>query len=217
MRLTSGAEARATGRPVRGSVICVNGGQGTLVEGTWSASLEWLVGRLGPRFPELELVEVRYRMKSWHRMDDCVEDARAAIDAAGSGRFCLLGFSMGGAVATRIADDPRVEEVLGLAPWFYDGLDLSTLRGKRLTVLHGALDRSLPGIPGVSPRGSRAGWERARALGAEGTYTLIQGAVHGIALRAPWGLVPLPRARRWLALVTAELERFQAGGEATLC
>ena len=77
-----------------------------------------------------------------------------------------------------------------------------------VAVLHGSLDRSFLGIPGVSPRLSRAGFERALALGAEGDYTLIPGAVHGIAVRAPGlGLVPLPRARRWVELVAAELER----------
>jgi pimeloyl-ACP methyl ester carboxylesterase len=210
MGLASGAEARVTGDPARGSVVCVNGGQGSLAEGTWSASLEWLVRQLAPRLASLELVEVRYRVKSWRRLRDCVEDARAAIDAAGSDRVCLLGFSMGGAVAVQAAADPRVEEVLGLAPWLPHRLDLSPLRGKRLTVLHGTLDRWLPGVPGVSPASSRAGYERARALGAEGAYTLIPGAVHGVALRAPWGVTPLPRAGRWLELVAAELARFQS-------
>jgi pimeloyl-ACP methyl ester carboxylesterase len=212
MRLASGAEARVTGRPERGSVVCVNGGQGTLVEGTWSASLEWLVQRLAPRLPQLELIEVRYRIKSWNRMQECVADARAAIDAAGSDRVFLLGFSMGGAVAIQAATDPRVEEVLGLAPWIPDRLDVAPLAGKRFTVLHGALDRWLPGIPGVDPAGSRAGFDRAHALGAAGTYTLIPNAVHGVALRAPWGVTPLPRARTWLRLVRAELERFQSAG-----
>jgi hypothetical protein len=75
-------------------------------------------------------------------------------------------------------------------------------------VIHGLLDRPFVGIPGVSPRLSRAGFERALALGAQGDYTLISGAVHGIAVRAPGlGLVPLPRAKRWAELVAVELER----------
>ncbi|HVV58129.1 MAG TPA: hypothetical protein VHC45_07180 [Gaiellaceae bacterium] len=211
-RLATGAEVRRRGRPLAGSVVCLNGGQGTLVEGTWSATIEWLVRRLAPRFPDLELIEVRYRIKSWERFDGCVEDARAAVDAARSQRVCLLGFSMGGAVAIRAADDVRVREVIGLAPWIPEQLDVSTLRAKRLTVLHGALDRALPGVPGVGPAGSRAGLERAREQGAVGGYTLIPGALHGAALRAPWGLVPLPRARRWGELVAAELARFRSGG-----
>jgi dienelactone hydrolase len=194
------------------AVVCVNGGQGHEVPGTWSATLEWLVRRVAPGFPGLRFGEVCYRIKSWKRLDWCIEDARAAIEALGGERTLLLGFSMGGAVSIAAADDPRVEGVLGLGPWIPDRLDVSPLHGKRLVVIHGALDRWLPGIPGVSPASSRRGFERAIAAGADGTYTTIQGAVHGIAVRGPNGrVVPLPRARRWAELVSAELERFQAG------
>jgi pimeloyl-ACP methyl ester carboxylesterase len=209
-RLASGAELRLTGPSERAAVICVNGGQRAEVEGTWSASLEWLVRRLAPRFPELGFAEVRYRVKSWKRLDLCVEDARAAIRETGAPRTLVLGFSMGGAVGISAADEPGVEEVLGLAPWIPDRLDLAPLAGRRLTVLHGSLDRALPGIPGVSPADSRRGFDRARALGVHGEYTVIPGAVHGMALRAHWGRpVPLPRAGAWARLVARELERFE--------
>lgn len=193
--------------------MCVNGGQGGEVEGTWSASLEWLVGRLAPRFPELCFAEVRYRIKSWKRLDWCVEDAVAAIDATAAARTLLLGFSMGGAVALQAAGEPSVETVLGLAPWLPERLPLEPLRGRRLRIVHGSLDRWLPGIPGVSPRSSRQAFERARTLGIECEYTLIPGAVHGIALRAHWGRpLPLPRAGTWARMVAEELERFQSAG-----
>ena len=209
-RIRSGAELRLTGPGgAAAAVVCVNGGQGGEVDGTWSASLEWLVRRLAPRFPQLAFGEVRYRVKSWKRLDWCVEDAAAAIDALGARRTLLLGFSMGGAVAVRAAEDPSVETVLGLAPWFPDRLSLEPLRGRRLRVLHGSLDRWLPGIPGVSPTSSRRGFERARALGVDGDYTLIPGALHGVALRAHWGrALPMPRASAWARLVAEELRRF---------
>jgi pimeloyl-ACP methyl ester carboxylesterase len=203
--LTSGAQMRLTGGgPV--AVVCVDGGQAGEVAGTWSASLEWLVRRLAPRLDRLVFAEVRYRVKSWRRLESCIEDARAAIRAVGAERTVLLGFSMGGAVAISAADEPSVERVLGLAPWIPDRLSLEPLRGKRLDVLHGSLDRWLPGIPGVSPASSRRGFERARALGASGCYELIPGALHGIALRAHgrW-LVPLPRAAAWERRVAAQL------------
>ncbi len=207
-KLTTGAELRVTGEGPR-AVVCVNGGQGTEVEGTWSATLEWLVGRLAPRFPDLRFGEVRYRVKSWKRLDWCVEDARAAVERLGGAETLLLGFSMGGAVSIAAADEPGVQEVLGLAPWIPDRLDVSTLRGKRLDVLHGALDRWLPGIPGVSPSSSRRGFDRALAAGAEGSYTTIPGAVHGLALRSPRGRRgPLPRAGRWADLCADVLARF---------
>ena len=208
VELSTGAELRLSGGDGALSVVCMNGGQRAEVEGTWSPTIEWLLEGLRPRFPELRFAELRYRVKSWQRFEECVEDARAAIEAAGGERTILLGFSMGGGVAVTVAVEPSVEKVIGLAPWIPPRLPLGGLRGRRFAVLHGSLDRPLVGIPGVSPRLSRTGFERALALGATGDYTLIPGAVHGIAVRAPGlGLVPLPRAKRWVELVAAELSR----------
>ena len=202
---------RVTGPVDEYAVVCVNGGQAREVEGTWSASIEWLVQTLAPRLPELGFAEVRYRVKSWRRLESCVDDARAAVAEVGAPRVVLLGFSMGGAVSIAIASEPVVEEVVGLAPWIPDQLDVSTLRRKRLTVFHGALDRWLPGIPGVSASHSKKGFDRARERGAEGSYALIPGALHGIALRSPWGkLLRLPKAERWAELVEAELRRVSS-------
>jgi pimeloyl-ACP methyl ester carboxylesterase len=208
-RLRTGAELRITGPALRGAVVCVNGGQAREVEGTWSASVEWLIRRLSPRFPELAFAEVRYRIKSWKKLDWCIEDTRAAIQATGSSRTLLLGFSMGGAAAIAAADEPSVEVVVGLAPWIPERLDLAPLAGKRLAVFHGTLDRALPGIPGVSTASSREGFERARAHGTDGRYVEIPRGLHGIAVRMPrGGLVPLPRAELWARHVAAELQRF---------
>jgi dienelactone hydrolase len=187
----------------------VNGGQAAAVAGTWSATIEWLVRRLAPQFPALAFAEVRYRIKSWNKLDWCIEDARAAIAAVGAQRTLLLGFSMGGAVSARVADEPSVETVVGIAPWLPDRLPLDALAGKRLRVLHGSLDRALPGIPGVAPALSRRGFERALALGAEGEFTLVRGGLHGAAVRRPSGaLLALPRAAKWASLVAEELTAF---------
>jgi len=214
VKLATGAELRVTGPTDRYAVVCVNGGQAREVEGTWSASIEWLVGRLSKRLPEIAFAEVRYRVKSWKRLDWCFEDARAAVREVRAPRTMLLGFSMGGAVSIGIADEPSVVGVLGLAPWIPAQLDVSRLHGKRFTVFHGALDRWVPGIPGVSAGHSRRGFERAHARGADGRYVLIRGGVHGLALRSPWGgLVALPRAERWAELVEEELRRSARGPE----
>jgi len=206
MKLSTGAELRISGGDGPLAVVCMNGGQSAEVEGTWSATVEWLVAKLTARLPDVRFAELRYRIKSWRRLPLCVEDARAAIEAAGGERTILLGFSMGGAVAIGAASEPPVVKVIGLAPWIPPQLPLEGLLGRRFSVFHGTLDRYLPGIPGVSPRLSRTGFERARALGVEGDYTLIPGAVHGIAVR-PFGLglVPLPRAKRWVELVAREI------------
>jgi pimeloyl-ACP methyl ester carboxylesterase len=212
--LRTGAEVRVTGSIGERAVALVNGGSGRDVPGTWSASLEWLVGRLAPRFPALAFLEVRFRIKSWHRLDMCAEDATAAIDVAvdgGAREVLLVGFSMGGAVAIKAAGHRDVTTVVGLAPWIPERLSLNPLRGRRLVVVHGALDRYLPGIPGVSPASSRRGFERARAVGVDGTYTLLSGAIHPIAVRGPFDrAVAMPRARQWADLVAAELDRFSS-------
>jgi len=212
--LPTGAEARWTGTPGPRAVVCVNGGTAAEVPGTWSASVEWLVRRVAPRHPALAFLEVRYRIKSWRHIDGCIEDARAGIAAvrvAGAAKVALLGFSMGGAVAVHVADDPAVSTVIALAPWLYPELDVTPLEGRRFAVMHGSLDRGLPGIPGVRPELSLRGCERARARGIDTERTVIDGAIHPIALRAPWGgTVPMPRSARWAALVGQELERFCA-------
>jgi dienelactone hydrolase len=198
------------------AVVCVNGGSSREVPGDWSATLEWLVGRLAPQFPELAFLRVRYRIKSWRRLDLCLEDGAAAVDLAvdaGARECALLGFSMGGAVAIGIAAHPAVSTVIGLAPWIPDRLDVSTLDGKRVAVVHGRLDAWLPGIPGVSPRHTLRGLRRIRERGVDASHTLISGAVHGVAVYGPWGgLVPLPRARHWARLVGEELGRFTQDG-----
>ncbi len=211
--LSTGAELRVTGDVREQAVVCVNGGTGADVPGTWSASLEWLVRRLAPRFPELAFGEVKYRIKSWKRLDMCAEDALAAISEMGAPDTLLIGFSMGGAVAIKAARHASVSEVVGLAPWIPERLDLSPLDGRRLVVFHGSLDRYLPGIPGVSPKNSRSGYERARARGVEASYTLIPGALHGIAVRVPGGRpIPLPRARKWASYVASAVETWSGRG-----
>ena len=212
--LPNGAEARWTGTPGRRAVVCVNGGTAAEVPGTWSASIEWLVRRLSQRFPELGFLEVRYRIKSWRRLELCVEDAAAAIGAAkesGAEELALLGFSMGGAVAVRNAAAAGVELVAGVNPWLPPQLELGTLRGRRLAIAHGALDAPLPLIPGVKPSMSQAAAERARAAGIEVEREVVPFGFHAVALRRRDGsMLALPGAGRYADVVGDQLERFCA-------
>lgn len=209
--LPTGAAVRLRNEGAPVAALFVNGGTARAVPGTWSATCELLVESLAPRLPEIQFAEVRYRVKSWNAFSSCLADAAAALDvvAATTRRTALVGFSMGGAVAIGVAAHEHVAGVVGLAPWIPDRLSLDGLRGKRLDVLHGAWDRHLPGVPGVGARSSRAGFERARALGVAGSYALIPRGLHGCALRRPSGeLLRLPRWRAWVEGVAALLERF---------
>ena len=212
--LSTGAEARWTGTPGGRAVVCVNGGTAAEVAGTWSASVEWLVRRLSHRFPELGFLEVRYRIKSWRRLELCVEDAAAAIETAqesGADELALLGFSMGGAVAVRNAAAQGVELVAGVNPWLPPQLELDTLRGRRLAIAHGALDAPLPLIPGVKPSMSLTAAERARALGIEVEREIVPLGFHAVALRRrDGGMLALPGARSYAGFVGDQLERFCA-------
>jgi dienelactone hydrolase len=211
--LATGAEARWTGRLGSGAVVCVNGGTAAEVPGTWSASIEWLVRGLADRFPQVGFLEVRYRIKSWQRLELCVEDCRAALDAAreaGAERLALLAFSMGGAVAVQNAATPDIEALVGVNPWLPPQLDFSPLAHKRLAIVHGALDAPLPGIPGVKPSMSAAAAARASALGADVTREVVAG-FHAVAFRRrDGGLLPVPGARRFDAFVQRELQGFCA-------
>jgi len=192
----------------------VNGGTAAAVPGTWSASVEWLVQRLARRFPELGFLEVRYRIKSWRRLDLCVEDAAAAIGAAqasGAEELALLGFSMGGAVAVRNAAAAGVGLVAGVNPWLPPELELDPLQGRRLAIVHGALDAPLPLIPGVKPSMSLAAAERARRLGIVVERRVVRLGFHAVALRRRGGgMLALPGADGYADFVGGELERFCA-------
>jgi hypothetical protein len=206
--LARGAEARVRNPEASRSAVLVNGGTARRVPGTWSATSEWLAERLAARFSEVAFVEVRYRTKSWNELPSCIEDAEDALTATARPAL-LVGFSMGGAVAIGAAGHDSAVAVLGLAPWIPPQLDLGPLDGKRFDVVHGAWDRCLPLVPGVSPAHSRSGFERALAAGAQGTYTLVARGLHGVALRSRGGsLVTLPRARAWLGPVSDAIERF---------
>jgi hypothetical protein len=169
--LPGGAALRVRGGAADGgapSLLLLGGSTHRDGAGTWSATSEWLARRVAGRRPGWSVAEVRYRFGSWRRLAAAAEDAHAAILALeGMGRppGALVGFSLGGRVAVALARAESVRTVVGLAAWLPDGVDLRPLIGRRLHLAHGTLDRTFPGVPGVSPRISEAAAARAEALG----------------------------------------------------
>lgn len=134
---------------------------------------------------------LRYRYRGWNGSEASpVVDARWALDqvrsSLGPVPVVLLGHSMGGRTAARVADDPLVTDAVLLAPWLPEGEPVDGVRGKRVCVLHG--DRDV-----VTSAASSARWtERARAAGAEVSLDLLPGAEHFM----------LRGASRWHRLAT---------------
>lgn len=93
------------------------------------------------------------RYRGWNRPDlDAVTDARWALDEIRRTNpgvpVVLVGHSMGGRVALRVADDPSVTAVCALAPWTTEKDRVEQLAGRTVLIAHGDQDRTTK--PGLS-------------------------------------------------------------------
>lgn len=154
----------------------------------------------------LEVRLLRNRRYGWNGpAEDPIPDARwalAAIHAEHPGLpVVLVGHSMGGRVALRVADDPAVRGVCALAPWTPAGEPVDAVAGRDVLVVHGTRDRM------TDPRESYAFAERARAVAAR--VARFEVADEGHAM--------LRRASVWTRLTTAfTLEVIAAGQDRDL-
>jgi len=89
---------------------------------------------------------LKHSMQGWNddKNPSPVPEARRALevakDALGDVPIVLVGHSMGGRTAVRVADHKSVVGVIGLAPWLPRSESASTLTGKHLRVAHARLD-----------------------------------------------------------------------------
>ncbi|HEY0453796.1 alpha/beta fold hydrolase [Actinophytocola sp.] len=88
---------------------------------------------------------LRYRYRGWNGADlDPVRDARWALDEIRRTHpgvpVVLLGHSMGGRVALRVADAPAVVAVCALAPWTPETDRVDQLAGRTVLIAHGDQD-----------------------------------------------------------------------------
>lgn len=94
----------------------------------------------------LEVRMLRYRLRGWNAPDlDPVRDARwalAEVEREHPGvPVVLVGHSMGGRTALRVADHPTVVAVCALAPWIEPGEPFAQLAGRSLLIAHGDRER----------------------------------------------------------------------------
>jgi dienelactone hydrolase len=167
---------------------------------SWRRSLRLAHDLRGPLQGEgVGLSVLRYRTVGWN--DDGagkIEDARWALDRIreehGGVPVAIVGHSMGGRAACRVADHDLVRGVVALAPWLPPGEPVAALAGRGLCAAHGQRDR-------ITRAGdTRAFVERARDVATTASFTDMGDLGHYL-LRGvhAWNAFALDGVRRVLA------------------
>lgn len=186
----------AKGADVRAVVLLLHGGQ----EESKAPASRWQPAYLRMTPFGLAMRHVRglavwqlcNRYRGWNAPDlDPVADARWALDAVRRDHpgvpVVLVGHSMGGRVALRVADDDAVTGVCALAPWTPEGEPVDQLAGRTVFIAHGDRDRT------TDPALSFAYAERAKAVTESVARFEVRGEAHALLLRY----------REWTRLVRA--------------
>ncbi len=89
---------------------------------------------------------LRYRYRGWNEpVESPVADARWALDEVrrrhGDVPVVLVGHSMGGRTALRVAGDRSVRGLVALAPWLPPDEPVEQLRARSVLIMHGSRDR----------------------------------------------------------------------------
>ena len=175
---TSGSD-RAAG--VTGVVVVAHGGQSQSTEPT--AAFQPAVLRMVPvarairqalRGQGAVVCRPRFELRGWNgEQASPVADLSRFLDWIGSqfGQVpvVLVGHSMGGRAAFRVAGHPSVSAVAGLAPWLPSIEPVEQLAGRRVLLVHGSADRV------TSPAQTWAYAERARAVAKVATIEIHNG------------------------------------------
>lgn len=172
---------------LRALVVMLHGGAVTSRRPVDGHSLAYrrtraMADRISPRLNAagIGVGVLRFSVKGWNARDGAVPpsvaDARAALaDLAAEHAgvpIVLIGHSMGARTASRVADEPGVAGMIGLAPWLQDDDPVDALTGKHLVVAHGNKDRI------TSPKASRRFVERAEPVAASARFIDVTGHGH---------------------------------------
>lgn len=149
---------------------------------------------------------VRFARKGWNGAEETpVEETRHVLEAitrrAPHLPLAVIGHSMGGRAALRVAAHPSVRTVVALAPWVPEKENVGHLHGQSVLIMQG--DRDL-----ITPQSDADTYvERARQVGAHIAYVLIEGGGHFM----------VRHARRWHTLAARRaVEALGLRGVATL-
>lgn len=169
----------------RASVLMLHGGQEHSTDDVTNRHASWwrlaLMARALRGFAirnDLGLHLLQYRLRGWNGSADPApaRDARWALDQLQEKNpntpVVLVGHSMGGRTACRVADDPAVVGVVGLAPWLPEGERNQAITGRHLHVMHGTRDNW------TSAHWSREYVERSQPIAVQATWRALPGAGH---------------------------------------
>jgi len=139
---------------------------------------------------------LRFTVKGWNATGGAepspVTDARRALatirDRYAGIPVVVLGHSMGARTAVRVADDPAVVGVVGLAPWLPPDDPVAQLAGKHLVAAHGRRDRI------TSARATARYVRRAEEVAASARFVDMGGLGHYM----------ITGLRRWNATAVTE-------------
>lgn len=152
----------------------------------------------------LAVATARYRYRGWNgELASPVPDSRWALELIreryGEAPLALVGHSMGGRTALRLAGDESVRSVVALAPWLPDGEPVTAPAGLPVLIAHGSRDLM------TSSPGSRRWAERARRAGVDVCRLRVRAEMHAMIFRpgtwhrlatgftlATLGLAPMP-------------------------
>ncbi len=179
-------ELGARGAGVRAVVLVLHGGQ----ENSTAPATRWYPAylRMVPFARDLRRAQgvavwlLCNRYRGWNAPDlDPVADARWALDRIRA-RYpdvpvALVGHSMGGRVALRVADDPAVVGVCALAPWTPEGEPVDQLAGRTVFIAHGDRDTM------TDPALSYSYAERAKSATRTVARFDVRGEAHALLRR----------------------------------
>ncbi len=145
---------------------------------------------------------VRNRLRGWNESTlDAVADACWALDESARryprARVVLVGHSLGGRAALRVAGSTRVAGVCALAPWVGPDDPVHQLEARPALLVHGTRD----GV--TSPAASADYVERANAVNPRVELATVPGSGHAM-LRHKW---------KWDVLVQRFVGGFALGRE----
>lgn len=189
----------AEGRATEPSALCLvlHGGRSVSEAEVFAGQIAVLRMRpiarvLARELPSVAVYRLQLSVRGWNGTGaTAVRDARWAVgvlrDLHPDVPLVLVGHSMGGRTAMRIADEPGVVGIVGLAPWLPADEPLAHLGDVVVRLVHGDRDRIVP------EPSTRAFVARLLGAGIDVRRSVLPGTGHGMV--RGW--------RRWNAEVVA--------------